>query len=61
MPLNAPGVLAHQGGWDEMILVALPVILFAVLLRIANARADRLATDERQSSSPTDPPPEGTE
>lgn len=33
------GVLAHQGGWDEMLLVAAPVAIFVVLLRIANQRA----------------------
>lgn len=32
-------VLAHQGGWDEALLVVAPVALFVVLLRIANARA----------------------
>lgn len=33
------GVLAHQGGWDEVLLVAAPVALFVVLLRVANQRA----------------------
>lgn len=33
------GVLAHQGGWDEALMVAAPVVLFVVLLRVANARA----------------------
>jgi hypothetical protein len=33
------GVLAHQGGWDEMLLIALPIALFVLLLRIANSRA----------------------
>ncbi len=32
-------VLAHQGGWDEVLLVATPIVIFVVLLRIANARA----------------------
>jgi predicted MFS family arabinose efflux permease len=32
-------VLAHQGGWDEMIFVALPLGLFAFLLYIANRKA----------------------
>lgn len=34
-------VLAHQGGWDEMLLVLLPIGLFAALLAVANRRADR--------------------
>lgn len=33
------GVLAHQGGWDEALMVAAPVVLFVLLLRVANARA----------------------
>ena len=32
-------VLAHQGGWDEMLFVALPLGLFAFLLFIANRKA----------------------
>lgn len=40
-------VLAHQGGWDEILRVALPVVLFVGLLWIANVRAARLdATDD---------------
>jgi hypothetical protein len=31
--------LAHQGGWDEILLVAAPILLFAVLLWFANKRA----------------------
>lgn len=32
-------VLAHQGGWDELLLVAAPVVLFGLLLHSANKRA----------------------
>lgn len=32
-------VLAHQGGWDEMLFVALPLGLFAFLLFLANRKA----------------------
>lgn len=39
---DLPMLLAHQGGWDEALLVAAPVALFVVLLRIANRRAARL-------------------
>jgi hypothetical protein len=34
-----PMVLAHQGGWDEMLFVALPLGLFAFLLFLANRKA----------------------
>jgi hypothetical protein len=33
-------VLAHQGGWDEMLLVAVPILAFVLLLRVANKRAE---------------------
>ena len=32
-------VLAHQGGWDEAILVVLPLVVLAALLRVARHRA----------------------
>lgn len=43
-------LLAHQGGWDEILLVAGPIAVLAGLLRLANKRADRLAetTDNEQ-------------
>ncbi|HEX7134561.1 MAG TPA: hypothetical protein VF228_18450 [Iamia sp.] len=34
-------VLAHQGGWDEILLVLTPIALFAGLLWLANTRANR--------------------
>jgi hypothetical protein len=45
-------VLAHQGGWDEALLVATPIALFVFLLRVANQRAARLA-DEADASVDT--------
>jgi hypothetical protein len=33
-------VLAHQGGWDEILLVLTPISLFAALLWLANRRAN---------------------
>lgn len=39
-------VLAHQGGWDEILLVLLPIGLFAFLLWVANRRAAKLAAAE---------------
>lgn len=34
-------ILAHQGGWDEMLLVAGPIIVVVALLRMAERRARR--------------------
>jgi hypothetical protein len=39
-------ILAHQGGWDEMLLVLAPVGLFAGLLFLANKRAARLVDED---------------
>lgn len=37
---------AHQGGWDEILLVLAPIALFAALLYVANKRAERLGDGE---------------
>jgi hypothetical protein len=39
-------VLAHQGGWDEMLFVAAPLLLFAFLLFLANRKAAARLEDE---------------
>lgn len=33
-------VIAHQGGWDEILMVAGPLLVFAGLLYLANKRAN---------------------
>ena len=55
-------VLAHQGGWDEMLMVIVPVAAFAALLYGANRRAGRLGersdgTTVDSSTGPDDLPP----
>lgn len=46
-PTGPLGVLlAHQGGWDEMLMVAVPVAVFAVLLWVANRRAATMGEPE---------------
>ena len=35
------GVLAHQGGWDEALIVAGPLLLFAAIVWNAKRRAVR--------------------
>jgi len=42
-------LLAHQGGWDEMLLVLAPIAVVAALLWIAKRRVDRAAA--RQDGS----------
>lgn len=33
-------MLAHQGGWDEALFVAVPLALFAVVVWVAKRRAE---------------------
>ncbi len=47
-------VLAHQGGWDELIFVLLPIALFAGLLAVANRRATRAQAERDGEPSDTD-------
>ena len=48
-------VLAHQGGWDEIMLVLAPVALFAFLLFVANKRAARLVDLEEPAEDDGQP------
>ncbi len=43
--VTLPSVLAHQGGWDEILFVLVPIGLFAGLLALANRRAGQRAQD----------------
>lgn len=52
-------LLAHQGGWDELLFVLLPIALFAGLLAVANRRAIRQqaqARDDDGGVDDVDPP-----
>lgn len=43
-PMTAVGaILAHQGGWDEILMVLGPLAILFVVLLLANKRARRLA------------------
>ncbi len=48
-------VLAHQGGWDELLMVAVPLVLVAILLVVANRRASQeLARQQAAEGDVTD-------
>jgi hypothetical protein len=51
-------MLAHQGGWDEILLVLTPIALFAGLLWLANARANR-ELRRRRAEAEAEEPAEG--
>ena len=48
-------VLAHQGGWDEIGMVAVPLVLVSLLLLVANRRASQeLARQEAAAAEQED-------
>lgn len=49
-------LVAHQGGWDELLFVLLPIALFAGLLAVANRRASREQAERERSDPPNDRP-----
>jgi hypothetical protein len=44
-------VLAHQGGWDEMLFVLLPLFVFLALQRM-NRRKLRKQEDDESGTNP---------
>lgn len=46
-------MLAHQGGWDEILLVAGPIVVIVGLLALANKRAKRLQDQRQESEDPS--------
>jgi hypothetical protein len=50
-------VLAHQGGWDEILFVMVPIAIFAGLLALANKRAarDQAEADAADAPHPDSP------
>lgn len=44
-------VLAHDGGWDEMGMVAAPLIVFGGLLFLANRRANQIQAENEAADA----------
>lgn len=44
-------ILAHQGGWDEALLVLIPIGLFAAILALATRRAKRIQAERAETAS----------
>ena len=42
-------IFAHQGGWDEMLMVLVPIGLLVGLLRLAKRRAERAAAERAEA------------
>lgn len=39
-------LLAHQGGWDEILMVLAPLLIFAALLAMARRRVDEMERED---------------
>ncbi|CAN5578163.1 hypothetical protein BH23ACT3_BH23ACT3_14270 [soil metagenome] len=39
-------ILAHQGGWDEILLVLTPIVVIALMLRLVKRRVDATAAPD---------------
>lgn len=48
-------LLAHQGGWDEILLVSLPILVILGLLVVARRRAERISSARRETDEPVKP------
>jgi hypothetical protein len=46
-----PVIVAHQGGWDEVMLIGGPIIVIAGLLILAKKRVDSALPDSQDSES----------
>ena len=40
-----PVLLAHQGGWDELLLVAAPIVVIVGVLAVVKRRVERAAVE----------------
>lgn len=49
-------LLAHQGGWDEILFVLAPLGVFAILLMVARRRVGRMEDDDRAPDRDVDRP-----
>jgi hypothetical protein len=47
-------LLAHQGGWDEVLLVAAPIVVIVALLAIVKRRVDAGTPDSDGGEPPVD-------
>lgn len=53
--MPAVAIFAHQGGWDEILFVLAPLLVFAGLLWLARRRVDRLEEQEPKADGGDDP------
>ena len=44
-------ILAHEGGWDEIVMVAAPIVVFGGLLMVARRRAVEQSTSRDETDA----------
>jgi hypothetical protein len=49
-------ILAHQGGWDEILLVGGPIVVIIALLAIAKRRVDAHVGHDGEDAHPSAQP-----
>jgi hypothetical protein len=54
MTASIIAILAHQGGWDEILLVAGPIAVIVGLLAIVKKRLDRAVALRNRQVDPLD-------
>ena len=59
MTASINALLAHQGGWDEILLVAGPIVVIVGLLVIVKKRLDRSVALRNRQVNPLDQGTEG--
>ena len=47
-------ILGHQGGWDEALMVLVPIALFVGLLSLANKRAKAIQAKRLAEQPPSE-------
>lgn len=53
-PLTLVSLVAHQGGWDEVLLVGGPLAIIAAALWLANRRVSAQLSDGERTAAPSD-------
>ncbi len=48
-------IVAHQGGWDEVLLIAGPILVIALLLTVAKRRVDAARRAAEAEPAPDEP------
>ena len=44
---HGPALLAHQGGWDEVLMIGAPIAAIIALLWLAKRRVDRITRADK--------------